>query len=113
MQIHYKIHGQVEHSEVVSFNALNVLNYKLLLTKSTLICVNIRSNTYKEKFLSIFFIIPLKHLTMKESKVKPNRLKFASAETRLMHRVIFPKQEKKEAFQRFVVQFQRKIFRLP
>lgn len=50
---------------------------------------------------------------MKESKVKPNRLKFASAETRLMHRVIFPKQEKKEAFQRFVVQAQRKIFRLP
>lgn len=110
--MHYKIHGQVEHSDVVSFNALNVLNYKLLLTKTTLICVQIKSSSYKEKFLSIFFLIPLKHLTMKESKVKPNRLKFASAETRLMHRVIFAKQDKKETFQRMIGQFQRKIFRL-
>ena len=102
----------MEQSEVVSFNALNVMNYKLLLTKTTLICVHFKSNSYKEKFVSIFFVIPLKHLTMKESKAKPNRLKFASAETRLMHRVIFQKQDKKEAFQNYVVQFQRKIFRL-
>lgn len=102
----------IEHSEMVAFNALNVMSYKLLLTKSTLICVNIRSSAYKEKFLGIFFVIPLKHLTMKESRVKPNRLKFASAETRLMHRVIFAKQEKKENFQKVIVQFQRKIFRL-
>lgn len=112
LQIHYRIHGQVEQSEVVSFNALNVLNYKLLLTCTTLFCVHIRSNSYKEKFLSIYFIIPLKHLTLKESKVKPSRLKFINGDNRLTHRVIFQKQEKKEAFQRFVMQAQRKIFGL-
>lgn len=103
----------VEYSDSVAGSSWNIFDSRLIVTKTCVICVSVsKPDSYKEKFQSINFYIPLKNLTMSESKVKPVRLKLANSENRLVYRVVFVKPDRKQTFQGHVIQLQKKLFRI-